>query len=77
MKLLENPAIFSRKRPTIVIVLIISRGFILSAKHRLMKKAKKGYCNIYRIIKERPAKRQAFAESDNFGNKRQKRGLES
>ena len=77
IKLLDYPEVFGRKRPLIMFILTTNKGFTLLEKHRLIKILKRGYCIIYKITKERPAKRQALREIDGNGTKRRKRGSQS
>ena len=78
LKLLQDPQVFGRIRPSAVSVSTTSRGFIQPQQnHRLAKISKKGYCIVCKINKERPAKRQALGEIDGNGNKRRKRGSET
>ena len=79
MKLLENPQVFGRKRPSTVSISTTSTGFTMPQenKHRLVRMSKRGYCNVCKITKERPARRQALGEIDTNGKKRRIRGSES
>ena len=77
LKLLENPKVFGRKKPLIVSILTTNRGFTKPQEHRLIKISKRGYCIIFKTIKERLVRRQALAEIDRNKNKRRKHSSES
>ena len=77
MKLLENPKVFDRKKPSTISISTTNKGFTLPQKHRLVRISRKGYCKICKINKERSARKQALREIDGNGNKRRKRGSET
>ena len=77
MKLLDYFEVFGRKKSLIVSILTTNKRFTLLEKHRLIKILKRGYCIIYKIIKERPAKRQVLKKIDGNKTKRRKRGSQS
>ena len=77
IRLLQNPELFGRKRPSSISISSTVRTFTKPSVYRLIKMVKRGYCIACKTTGERPAKRQPLAEIDTYGNKRRKRGSES
>ena len=57
IKLLKNPKVFDRKRPLTIFISTTNKRFILPQEHRLIRISRKEYYKIYKINKEKPAKR--------------------